>query len=144
MKSNIPFIGARRSLSLGAAAIALLFAGGMVFTPDLARAESEVATAGTGWFTEAQVARGQKLYDARCSSCHGMEIADGWRLWDGSAQELVDFIKSMGMPADNPGGLPPQQYIDIVGYIMHHGGDFPFGDEVLVGTDAVNEAKRPE
>lgn len=141
MKFGTAVIDMRRSIKL---AIGMGLAGSMAFGPQLAMAESDGATAGTGWFTEAQVARGQKLYDARCSSCHGMEIADGFRLWDGSAQELVTMIKSMGMPADNPGGLPPQQYIDIAAYIMNHGGNFPFGEEVLVGTDAVNQAKRPE
>ena len=130
------------SIGLGAVVLAALTFGAMSLSTGAANAETAAAPAAGGWFTEAQVARGQQLYETRCATCHGTEIPDGYGMWDGTVQELVDMIKSMGMPADNPGGLPPQQYLDIASYIMHSGGDFAFGEEVLVGSDAVNEAKR--
>lgn len=98
--------------------------------------------AGGGWFTEAQVARGEGLYNSICAACHGTDVYDAWSGFDGSAQELVDIIISLGMPANNPGGLPAQDYIDIAGYIMH-GGGMEFGPEVIAGTPATQEARRP-
>lgn len=114
---------------------------------DAAAAGEEEAAAGDaaggGWFTEAQVARGEGLYNRICAACHGSDVYDSWSGFNGSAQELVDIIISLGMPADNPGGLPAQDYIDIAGYIMHGGGGWDFGPEVVAGTPATQEARRP-
>lgn len=76
----------------------------------------------SGWFTAEQVARGADLYERRCASCHGDEIAQSFGGTTSSAATIIETIISMGMPQDNPGGLPKQDYTDIVGYIMNlHG-----------------------
>jgi len=106
-------------------------------------AEAQAAESGEGWFTEAQVQRGEELYNSICAACHGSDIYDSWSGWEDSAQDLVDTIISLGMPANNPGGLPAQDYIDIAGYIMHGGGGMAYGPEVVAGTESARQARRP-
>jgi len=92
------------------------------------------------WFSPEQVERGSGLYDRRCATCHGREKADNFKTWDDSAASLIDMIIGFGMPADRPGGLPAQEYVDIVGYVFNLGG-LDTGEEVLAGDPALAEIR---
>jgi polar amino acid transport system substrate-binding protein len=85
-------------------------------------------------YNATQAARGRSVFVETCSGCHdSSEFHDtqfqfkwGRRtVWD-----LYDNI-SLNMPDDDPGSLPPQQYIDVVAYILQLNG-FPTGDAELV------------
>ncbi|ADO42273.1 Pyrrolo-quinoline quinone [Ketogulonicigenium vulgare Y25] len=97
------------------------------------------AHAQDGFYTAEQVQRGQELYDARCSVCHANSIRDSYQNSTATAATIVDAMVLNGMPLDNPGGLPAQDYVDIAGYILNHNG-MALGDEVVAGTAAVQVA----
>lgn len=97
----------------------------------------------TGWFTSEQVKRGGTLYENRCSTCHGAEIAESFEGTDSSAAKIIETIISMGMPQDNPGGLPKQDYTDIVAYIMNLNG-LPLGQAVEAGSSMLEEIHLPK
>jgi len=96
-----------------------------------------------GWFSPEQVMRGETLHERRCAHCHSDEKVESFSHWEGTAQELIDMIRSFDMPADRPGGIPAQEYVDIVAYIFNKAG-LPEGEEVLAGSDAVKEARLPK
>jgi mono/diheme cytochrome c family protein len=94
-----------------------------------------------GVYSDDQAKRGLDVYKDRCISCH-MESLDG----GGVAASLVgnDFMgdwtgKSVGdlfrktmltMPADDPGGLKPEQLADCLAYIFSKN-KFPSGQTEL-------------
>lgn len=82
-----------------------------------------------GVYTKAQSGRGEKAYAAACAKCHAASLAgstavpplvgaDFLRNWDG--QTVADLFERIrrAMPPENPGGLSPEQYADIVAYIL--------------------------
>ena len=84
-------------------------------------------------FTAAQATRGQGVFTSICSACHGRNEFSGpifaitWRAEPvGSLFEHV----STAMPQDRPGSLTPQQYADVVAYILQINGIQP-GDREL-------------
>lgn len=93
-----------------------------------------------GWFTSEQVERGGSLYDRRCATCHGREKADNFSDWDDTADSLIQMIIGFGMPADRPGGIPAQEYVDIVAYVFNLGG-LKTGEEVLAGDPKLTEIR---
>lgn len=69
-----------------------------------------------GVYSAAQAERGANVYQEKCVSCHAARMwgAD----WPGkSLWSLYDTISNY-MPADEPGALTPQQYRDLVAYIL--------------------------
>lgn len=98
------------------------------------------ANASQGWFTKEQVTRGQELYEKRCAKCHGDEKVQEFTDWPYSAQDLIGTIRSFDMPADRPGGLPPQEYVDIVAYFLANSG-LPNGEEIEAGSPELANIK---
>lgn len=124
---------AEKASADAAAAARTAAAGGGAATADAG------AAAGEGWFTAEQVARGEEAYQTICAMCHGEDVADSFSTFSGSANDMMNSFIGLGMPATNPGGLPPQQYIDIAAYIFNKGG-MPLGAEVLAGTPEADQA----
>lgn len=99
-------------------------------------------TTWAGVYTKEQSARGESVSDASCAPCHGDKLAGsdiGPALrgteflagWDGrNAAELLEKISST-MPADSPGSLTSQRYIDLVAYMLS-ANEFPAGDSELL------------
>jgi mono/diheme cytochrome c family protein len=97
----------------------------------------EGRTVWDGLFSEAQAARGGVIHDDKCSGCHAKDLSG-----TGMAGELAGptFRRNYGgttiddlysrvretMPADGPNTLGPQQYIDIVSYMLAKN-DYPPG-----------------
>ena len=119
-----------------------------------------IATAGTyvvarqsrrtvwdGIYNEGQATRGKQLYVGNCSVCHqeGLQGADlapalkgdsfVLRWSDSSVDDMVTTISS-SMPADAPGTLTPQQYLDIVTYLLQQN-SFPAGQEEIKADPAL-------
>jgi quinoprotein glucose dehydrogenase len=89
-----------------------------------------------GIFTAAQANRGAPLFEEHCVVCHGGGLAPDLfgsefnARWDGySIGEMFSLVQT-AMPQQQPGSLAPQQYTDIVAYLLH-GGGFPAGQEPL-------------
>jgi mono/diheme cytochrome c family protein len=80
-----------------------------------------------GVYTLAQAKRGA-LKSGLCTSCHGDGLIGGTSpelagaaflsRWEGrSVADLFDLIR-LTMPDDDPGGLPREQYADLIAYIL--------------------------
>lgn len=87
----------------------------------------------TGVYSNDQAARGEKTYNAKCTSCHAPNAYTGEafsRAWATlSAFDLFELIRTT-MPNDNPGSLSRQQYAEIVAYLFKLNG-FPAGKQPL-------------
>ena len=94
-----------------------------------------------GVYTEAQAARGAKVYAERCTACHGetlggVEAAPALTgaafntTWDGvPLGDLAERIR-VSMPLDAPGSLSRRQTSDVVAYLLQ-AGKFPAGSSEL-------------
>ena len=93
-----------------------------------------------GVYTAAQSDRGQALFRSKCASCHAPNrFTDdlfytsfaGKPLW-----EMFDVISDT-MPEDNPGSMKPEEYVDVMAYLLKLN-NFPTGNaELPVGKDAL-------
>lgn len=83
--------------------------------PDSAAADT------VGVYSEDQAKRGQSIYSKNCVECHSASAYTGSafrRVWGSRpAFELWEQIRTT-MPEDNPGKLSPQEYSDIVAYLL--------------------------
>jgi mono/diheme cytochrome c family protein len=82
------------------------------------------------WYSEVQAARGERVYDDSCAACHGLQLEGGSSVplsgaafqarWVDSGRTVDEFfyIVRTLMPHDRPASLSPQQYIDIVSYVL--------------------------
>lgn len=118
---------------LGASSLAGQEEGG-----DAAEAEEAAATANTtqGVFSEEQATRGEDVFWNICAECHFEEDFGGpfIQSWVGaSVKDLVDEIVAT-MPEDNPGGLPAEQYVDVVAYMFKING-MPTGEDELTAEN---------
>ena len=79
-----------------------------------------------GPFTAEQASAGKAAYDADCAACHGADLKGsfplagegfigGWRTR--TTRDLYGLIQTT-MPANNPGGLSEETYVNIVAYIL--------------------------
>ena len=128
------------ALVLGAASLAAQEEGG-----DPEEAGDAAATANTtqGVFSEEQATRGEDVFWNICAECHFEEDFGGpfIQSWAGaSVKDLIDEIVAT-MPEDNPGGMPMEQYVDVVAYMFKING-MPTGDDELTAenVDAVEIA----
>ena len=83
-------------------------------------------------FSEEQATRGEDVFWNICAECHFEEDFGGpfIQSWAGaSVKDLVDEIVAT-MPEDNPGGMPMEQYVDVVAYMFKING-MPTGDDEL-------------
>ncbi len=92
------------------------------------RAQSP-ASVNDGIYTAAQADRGKAVYTMNCAGCHGDkaeggnagptltgdDFTNGYK--DGNASALYSKI-SMDMPSSAPGSLTPDQYADVMAYLL--------------------------
>ena len=108
----------------------------------IVRAETRQDTAAlkTVWdgvYNTDQSKRGEGISSGACGTCHGDKLVGSsigpallgetfLSSWSGStAYDLFDKVRTT-MPADSPGTLKPQQYVDLLAYIFQING-FPAG-----------------
>jgi cytochrome c len=98
---------------------------------------------GDGVYTSQQADRGRDEYTTGCAHCHSSDLLGDVRLeipslaeddffvrWGGrTAAELFKVIRT-DMPADKPGKLTTQAYVDILAYILQVN-RFPAGSNEL-------------
>ena len=94
-----------------------------------------------GVYTAAQSDRGQVLFRSKCASCHAPNrFTDdlfytsfaGKPMW-----EMFDVISDT-MPEDNPGSMKPEEYVDVMAYLLKLN-NFPTGNtELPVGKEALS------
>ena len=98
-------------------AIALL-----VLMPTVASAQSDTPrTTHAGVYSAAQAERGKMQYALSCRSCHtaashtGVTFAKWWK--DRTLADLFGYVSTQ-MPKNDPGSLEPEQYADVVAYLL--------------------------
>lgn len=92
-------------------------------------------TANEGVYTDAQATRGEATFQDQCASCHapGEFTSDDFlKKWTGKPLHELYSTVSETMPMDSPGTLKPQQYTDLVSYLLKLN-KFPAGQEELNG-----------
>ena len=87
-------------------------------------------TVSDGIYTAAQADRGKAVYAMNCAACHGDKLEGGGAgpelngsgfmsaYTSGNASTLYNKI-SMDMPSSAPGTLMPEQYADVLAYILN-------------------------
>jgi mono/diheme cytochrome c family protein len=112
----------------------------------LAAQAAETRSVRDGVYSASQANRGEKIYRARCQQCHQIEQFVGpvfMKSWHGTtADALYDAIRTT-MPTDNPGGLKPQEYADLVAYLFKMN-RLPSGESELKATKAALKQVRIE
>lgn len=136
----VPWRGIRASIWTAAVAVILGASSlaGQEEGGDAGEAEEEAAAANTtqGVFSEEQATRGEDVFWNICAECHFEEDFGGpfIQSWVGaSVKDLVDEIVAT-MPEDNPGGLPAEQYVDVVAYMFKING-LPTGEDELTAEN---------
>jgi mono/diheme cytochrome c family protein len=75
----------------------------------------------SGVYSAEQATRGSDLYAGRCKSCHTAASHTGVtfeKLWSGhSLLDLFGFISTQ-MPKNEPGSLAPEEYADVLAYLL--------------------------
>ncbi len=112
----------------------------------LAGAGAQAPAAPPGGYTRAQATRGQFVYIQECLSCHGAHLEGisgpplqgpnfGRSMTTGkmSTPALYKFIKG-SMPMNAPGSLTPQQYLDVLAYILNANGYAPGTQPLSAGS----------
>jgi mono/diheme cytochrome c family protein len=90
-------------------------------------------SASSGVYSTVQATRGRDLYALQCRSCHTPEshtgaIFDSW--WGGRLlSDLFEYVQER-MPKNEPGSLTPQEYADVVAYLLRMN-KLPSGSEEL-------------
>jgi mono/diheme cytochrome c family protein len=94
-----------------------------------------------GVYSDAQAARGDKVYKESCASCHGDDLSGGGQapalagkefngdFADLSMNDLFDRTR-ISMPADKPGSLKPEQVADVLAFLLQKG-TYPAGQAEL-------------
>jgi mono/diheme cytochrome c family protein len=84
------------------------------------RSPDSVSTS-SGVYTSAQAQRGEQTYMSMCVSCHpsGTYTAPAFReKWNGTPlSELYAFVSS-AMPQNAPGSLEPDEYAQVIAYLL--------------------------
>lgn len=99
-----------------------------------------------GVYSGNQAERGQKLYEANCSRCHGEDLSGGRarplvgesfiRDWGGLTLDSV-LARAKTMPPGAAGTLGEDIYVDILAYVLSQN-HFPNGDAELTSSTAGN------
>ena len=87
----------------------------------------------SGVYTEEQATRGRDTYQMQCKSCHTPASHTGTTFaswWDRKPlSELFQFVTTR-MPKNEPGSLQPDEYADVVAYLLKLN-ELPSGTEPL-------------
>lgn len=119
---------------------AVLLSGAIVSNASQAPAPPKVVTTNAGVYTAAQASRGEQTYYSICVACHpkGTYTAPAFReKWNGHLlSELYSFLSTQ-MPKEQPGTLEPEEYADVIAYLLKINGapagkkDLPANEKAL-------------
>ena len=102
---------------------------------------------GSGWYTREQASNGHLQYVPKCGVCHGANLAGGGApelkgpgfaaKWNGKPlADLYAYTRTQ-MPKGNGDSLPPQDYADIVAFMLSQNG-IPSGTIKLAADGPMN------
>jgi mono/diheme cytochrome c family protein len=130
----------QRWFSLGVASAFLIAVNAREGTAQSAHAhdDADTLTTQSGVYTFQQSNRGSDVYAGNCRSCHTPDTHTGpvfHAIWNGrSIADLYVFIRDR-MPKNDPGALSPEEYIDIVAYLLRMN-RLPMGESELSADSA--------
>jgi polar amino acid transport system substrate-binding protein len=147
-----------RSMSIPAAMLGLFaLVPASAATADTAAssgAGSQGRSGGPNLHTEAQAEQGEQTYAQQCASCHGAKqqgaaapaiagvaFLKKAQLLEWSVADLRTIVVTT-MPRSNPGSLSPQQYADVLAYLLDRD-CYPAGQQPFPTTaaNAIKDAK---
>jgi mono/diheme cytochrome c family protein len=99
----------------------------------------KAATTSTGVYTSGQASRGEQTYMSICVACHpaGTYTTAAFReKWHGAPLADLFGLVSHTMPKNEPGSLTPEEYADVVAYLLKINGA-PTGKRELPADDKV-------
>lgn len=106
-------------------------------TPDVSapdgRSAAAAPTASATLYREDQADRGRRVFQDRCSECHYSSEMRGTQFqFEWERRTVGDLYEHLveTMPEDDPGSLTPDQYLEVVSYILRLNG-FPSGGQEL-------------
>ena len=118
-----------------------------------AAADPALADDAVGMYSEAQAARGERLYETNCSACHGGKLegktavplsgdafSSRWADLEHSVDDLLYIVRTQ-MPYSDPGRLAKQEYLDIVTYILKVNGYPGGGNDLPLDTKTLGSIK---
>jgi len=92
----------------------------------------------SGVYSTEQAARGANVYAAMCRSCHTPQSHTGVtfeKLWDKHPlSDLFSYI-STRMPKNEPGSLAPEEYADVLAYLLKMN-EMPAGSSELAADSS--------
>jgi len=87
-----------------------------------------------GYYSAAQAARGEALYEQYCMACHGAKLQGNpaaplagpvfqgrWADGQHTLDDLFYIVRTQ-MPYSAPGSLAKQQYVDVIAYVLKMNG----------------------
>ncbi len=115
--------------------VGLLLIVGVVFPRTLL--EDDRRSTADGVFTAAQAKRGERVQRRICIRCHIPAYYTGGLVdsWVGNTVGALNSLIINTMPEDRPSSLKPEQYADLMAYILMLNG-FPTGETELPSEDA--------
>jgi S-disulfanyl-L-cysteine oxidoreductase SoxD len=128
---GIPFVLSSRSLR-SVMTLGIVWLAAVVLT---AGAPASRSTR-DGVYSTAQAERGDKTYKAKCGNCHMSDQFSGYvfmQSWTGQTIEALYNNLRTTMPKDNPGSMKPQEYADVIAYLLKIN-RLPSGDADLKGA----------
>jgi len=121
--------------------------------PGVARAQNgSVDRPVSGSFSADQAARGEAVFQNTCAACHEPDFHTGEAFmfsWKG--RTLLDYFKLVKstMPEDNPAGLPDDDYVRVIAYILKRNGytagtDSLRADSLALKRVRIGESREPK
>lgn len=102
-------------------AVLVLVAGAARQVAAQAAAPEVTRTTLSGIYTTKQATRGKNIYAGMCRSCHTPSSHTGKTFelfWAGKTMaDLYGFVAER-MPKNDPGGMAPQDYADVIAYLL--------------------------
>ena len=113
----------------------------LILVSPAALAQTDTArTTRSGVYSAAQAERGKMQYAISCRSCHtaashtGVTFAKWWK--DRTLADLFGYMSTQ-MPKNDPGSLAPEQYADVVAYLLKMNAMPPGRDDLLPDSSAL-------
>ena len=113
---------------------------GMTLMLAVARGADAQTTTRSGVYSAAQADRGADVYAGMCRSCHtaashtGVTFAKWWK--GRTLAELFAYV-SERMPKNDPASLTPEQYADVVAYLLRLNAMPPGSAEMVPDSTAL-------